>query len=64
VFYAVDTAWTSAGYRRGVVPPYPLRSVIHDVSAYHSSAARVLAAEAWGARVVLCHDPEPLEAFP
>lgn len=61
VFYAVDVAWTSAGYRRDVVPPYPLRSVIHDLGDYRASNARVLAAESWGARVVLCHDPAPVE---
>jgi glyoxylase-like metal-dependent hydrolase (beta-lactamase superfamily II) len=61
IFYAVDTAWTRAGYRGPVVPPYPLRSIIHDMAGYHASNARVLAAEAWGARIVLCHDPEPVE---
>lgn len=63
VLYAVDTAWTSAGYREAVTPPYPLRALIHDHVAYEGSCARVLAAEAWGARVVLCHDPAPLEAI-
>lgn len=61
VLYAVDSAWTAAGYRRAVVPPYPLRAILDSLPAYKASNAQVLAAETWGARVVLCHDPDPLE---
>ncbi|KQS67600.1 hypothetical protein ASG32_30395 [Methylobacterium sp. Leaf361] len=60
LFYAVDVAWTRAGYRRDEDPPYPARLAVADLPTARASAALVRRAEETGVRVALCHDPETL----
>lgn len=61
LLYAVDASWTRAGYREGRLPPLPLRLSLDDPGEARASMRAVLAAEDWGAEVVLCHDPQDLD---
>lgn len=60
LIYAVDVSWTRAGYRRSDDPPYPARLAIDDATLARASCRAIREAEEWGARIALCHDPEPL----
>jgi glyoxylase-like metal-dependent hydrolase (beta-lactamase superfamily II) len=59
LLYAADADWTLPPLLSGREPNWPARLVVHDREAARRSGELVRAATAWGADVLLAHDPEP-----
>lgn len=59
LLYAVDADWTVGPLLSGREPNWPARLITHDREVARQSAAVVRAAAAWGADILLAHDPKP-----
>ena len=62
LLYAVDTQWLSQAIMERRAPSGPARLIYSDGAAAIASCEKVREFAMQGGRVVLCHDPTPLEA--
>lgn len=61
VLYAGDSDWLDRAIREDRSPQAPAQWILEDPAAGRETAARLNVFAAAGGRIVLCHDPEPVE---
>lgn len=61
VLYAGDSDWLARAIREDRSPRAPAQWILEDPAAGRETAARLNVFAAAGGRIVLCHDPEPVE---
>lgn len=61
LLYAADAEWMMPAVLEDRSPGYPARFILHDRNAAQDTARRIRTFVENGGKVVLCHDPEPVQ---